>query len=74
MIPIRCISCGKPVSAYFDEYNRRLADGEESKEILDDIISAQNSKTLQEAILKYENADYASSLALPHNSNNRGCT
>ena len=23
MIPIRCISCGKPVSAYFDEYNRR---------------------------------------------------
>ena len=26
MIPIRCISCGKPVSAYFDEYNRRLAD------------------------------------------------
>ena len=35
MIPIRCISCGKPVSAYFDEYNRRLADGEDSKEILD---------------------------------------
>ena len=35
MIPIRCISCGKPVSAYFDEYNRRLADGEESKDILD---------------------------------------
>ena len=37
MIPIRCISCGKPVSAYFDEYNRRLADGEESKDILDDM-------------------------------------
>ena len=30
MIPIRCISCGKPVSAYFD-------DGEESKDILDDM-------------------------------------
>ena len=38
MIPIRCISCGKPVSAYFDEYNRRLAEGKEtSKEILDDM-------------------------------------
>ena len=32
MIPIRCISCGKPVSAYFDEYNRRLAD------VLQDIV------------------------------------
>jgi len=37
MIPIRCITCGKPVSAYFDEYNTRLADGEKSKAILDDI-------------------------------------
>ncbi|MBR5503346.1 MAG: DNA-directed RNA polymerase subunit N [Methanobrevibacter sp.] len=37
MIPIRCISCGKPVSAYFDEYNSRLADGEDSKDILDDM-------------------------------------
>ncbi|WP_409199525.1 DNA-directed RNA polymerase subunit N [Methanobrevibacter sp. DSM 116169] len=37
MIPIRCVSCGKPVSAYFDEYNTRLADGEKSKDILDDM-------------------------------------
>ena len=38
MIPIRCISCGKPVSAYFDEYKERLAEGKEtSKEILDDM-------------------------------------
>ena len=37
MIPIRCISCGKPVSAYFDEYQSRLADGEDSKAILDDM-------------------------------------
>ena len=28
MIPIRCLSCGKPVSAYFDVYNKRLAAGE----------------------------------------------
>ena len=37
MIPIRCISCGKPVSAYFEEYQSRLEDGEDSKEILDDM-------------------------------------
>ena len=37
MIPIRCLSCGKPVSAYFDEYNRRVTDGEKSKDVLDDL-------------------------------------
>jgi len=43
MIPIRCISCGKPVSAYFDDYVRRMADyengksKENSKAILDDL-------------------------------------
>ena len=37
MIPIRCLSCGKPVSAYFDEYNKRIAEGEKSKDILDDL-------------------------------------
>ena len=38
MIPIRCLSCGKPVSAYFDEYNKRLAAGEKSKDILGSTI------------------------------------
>ena len=37
MIPIRCLSCGKPVSAYFDEYNKRVAAGEKSKDVLDDL-------------------------------------
>ena len=37
MIPIRCISCGKPVSAYFNEYQTRVADGEDSKAVLDDM-------------------------------------
>ncbi|MGL4669919.1 MAG: DNA-directed RNA polymerase subunit N [Methanobacteriaceae archaeon] len=36
MIPIRCISCGKPVSAHFDEYNERVAD-EDPKKVLDDL-------------------------------------
>lgn len=37
MIPIRCSSCGKPVSVYFDEYNKRVGEGENSKEVLDDL-------------------------------------
>ena len=37
MIPIRCLSCGKPVSAVFDEYNVRVAAGEKSKDVLDDL-------------------------------------
>ncbi|MBQ6511956.1 DNA-directed RNA polymerase subunit N [Methanobrevibacter sp.] len=37
MIPIRCLSCGKPVSAYFDDYNKRVAAGEKSKDVLDDL-------------------------------------
>lgn len=37
MIPIRCLSCGKPVSVHFDEYNKRIAAGEKSKDVLDDL-------------------------------------
>ena len=37
MIPIRCLSCGKHVSAVFDEYNKRVEAGEKSKDVLDDL-------------------------------------
>jgi len=37
MIPVRCISCGKPVSAFFDEYQFRIAEGEDPKVILDEM-------------------------------------
>ncbi|ADZ09063.1 RNA polymerase, N/8 Kd subunit [Methanobacterium lacus] len=37
MIPVRCISCGKVVSAYFDEYQKRTAEGEDPKKVLDDL-------------------------------------
>ena len=37
MIPIRCLSCGKPVSAFFDEYTKRVEAGEKSKDVLDDL-------------------------------------
>ena len=53
MIPIRCLSCGKPVSAHFDEYNRRLADGEKSKDILDDLTL--KTSTINEDIVDNKN-------------------
>lgn len=37
MIPVRCFSCGKLVSAYFDEFQKRTADGEDPKKVLDDL-------------------------------------
>ncbi|MGB9937887.1 DNA-directed RNA polymerase subunit N [Methanobacterium sp. ACI-7] len=37
MIPIRCITCGHVVSAHFDEFQKRVEDGENPKEVLDDL-------------------------------------
>jgi DNA-directed RNA polymerase subunit N len=37
MIPIRCITCGKVVSAYFDEYKKRVEGGQNAKEVIDDL-------------------------------------
>lgn len=37
MIPIRCISCGKVVSAYFDEYQKRTAEGEDPGQVLNNL-------------------------------------
>jgi DNA-directed RNA polymerase subunit N len=37
MIPVRCLSCGKVISAYFDEYQKRTGDGEDPKKVLDDL-------------------------------------
>jgi DNA-directed RNA polymerase subunit N len=37
MIPIRCFSCGKPISAYFREYQERVKEGESPKKVLDDL-------------------------------------
>jgi DNA-directed RNA polymerase subunit N len=34
MIPVRCLSCGKVVSAYYEEYQKRTADGEDPKKFL----------------------------------------
>ncbi|MBI2142411.1 DNA-directed RNA polymerase subunit N [Candidatus Woesearchaeota archaeon] len=37
IIPIRCISCGKPVAHLWEEYKGRLAKGEERKKLLDEL-------------------------------------
>jgi DNA-directed RNA polymerase subunit N len=37
MIPVRCLSCGKVVSGYFEEYQKRTQEGENPKEVLHDL-------------------------------------
>lgn len=37
IIPIRCISCGKPIGHLWEEFQMRLAQGENKKEILTEL-------------------------------------
>ena len=37
MIPIRCFACGKPVGHLWEQYKERIAKGENSKKILDEM-------------------------------------
>ncbi len=37
IIPVRCMSCGKPVAHLWEQYNERIAKGEPRKKILDDL-------------------------------------
>ncbi len=37
IIPIRCFSCGKPVGHLWEEYKKRVAEGEKSGKILDEL-------------------------------------
>ncbi len=37
IIPIRCMTCGKPVGHLWEEYNKRLANGESAKKVLDSL-------------------------------------
>lgn len=37
MIPVRCLSCGKVVSGYFEDYQKRTQEGENPKDVLDDL-------------------------------------
>ena len=37
IIPIRCMSCGKPVAHLWEEFKERVSKGEERKKILDNL-------------------------------------
>jgi len=37
IIPIRCVSCGKPVGHLWEQFKQRVAKGESAKEVLDDM-------------------------------------
>ncbi len=37
IIPVRCISCGKPVGGLWDSYQSRVEKGEPVKKVLDDM-------------------------------------
>jgi len=37
IIPVRCFSCGKPIGHLWEEYKRRIAEGEKSKKVLEDL-------------------------------------
>ncbi len=35
IIPVRCFSCGKPISHLWESYKEKVSIGEESKKVLD---------------------------------------
>ncbi|MBU2616679.1 MAG: DNA-directed RNA polymerase subunit N [Nanoarchaeota archaeon] len=37
IIPLRCFSCGKPIAQLWEEFKKRVAEGEKSGKILDEI-------------------------------------
>ena len=37
IIPIRCFSCGKPIGHLWEEFKKRIAEGESQKKVLDEL-------------------------------------
>jgi DNA-directed RNA polymerase subunit N len=37
MIPVRCISCGKPVGHLYEEYKKRTEAGEDRGKVMDEL-------------------------------------
>jgi DNA-directed RNA polymerase subunit N len=37
IIPVRCMSCGKPIGHLWEEFKDRTAKGEDSKKVLDEL-------------------------------------
>jgi DNA-directed RNA polymerase subunit N (RpoN/RPB10) len=37
IIPIRCFSCGKPISHLYEKYKELVSSGKDQKEVLDEL-------------------------------------
>jgi len=37
IIPIRCMSCGKPIAQLYEQFVERVGKGEEMKKVLDEL-------------------------------------
>jgi len=37
IIPVRCMSCGKPIGHLWEEFQERVKSGEDKKKVLDDL-------------------------------------
>ncbi|MEA3414140.1 MAG: DNA-directed RNA polymerase subunit N [Nanoarchaeota archaeon] len=37
IIPVRCFSCGKPLGHLWEEYKKRLSEGENQRKVIDDL-------------------------------------
>ncbi|VVB80240.1 DNA-directed RNA polymerase subunit N [uncultured archaeon] len=37
IIPVRCFSCGKPIGHLWEEYKKRVSEGESQKKVLDEL-------------------------------------
>ena len=37
IIPIRCMTCGRPIAQHWEKFNERVSNGETPKKVLDDL-------------------------------------
>lgn len=37
IIPVRCMTCGRPIAGLWEKYKERVAKGENPKKVLDDL-------------------------------------
>ena len=37
IVPIRCLSCGKPIGHLYEEYQQRVEKGEDSAKVMDEL-------------------------------------
>lgn len=37
IIPVRCISCGKPIAHLYEKFKKRVAEGEDPMKVMDDL-------------------------------------